>query len=280
MLFNSAYAQTASWTKFDRDNIYSDVYAYLGTNYNQLTNDQRETISLCFLDEVTSKYTKESYQAKIEIELKRIRNSVIDQCAKNHGVNLTVAPEPKADTPKQAKVWTKKGKDEMFNSWYAYLGKRWKQLTAEQKQTISLCAINELVSKYSYEEYANLMEAEKNKVLDAIQNSCISTNNIDTGVQVVVDNTKPTMANLKGHWKDYEDFSEFWLNDGNSFTMLSGGSRKNGTWSLSGNTLTLSFDRALLGSKERNYKILMYTPDKFVYQSLRSMKATTVERVK
>ncbi|NCX94934.1 MAG: hypothetical protein EBX41_00745 [Chitinophagia bacterium] len=280
MLFNSAYAQTASWTKFDRDNIYSDVYAYLGTNYKQLTNDQRETISLCFLDEVTSKYTKESYQAKIEIELKRIRNSVIDQCAKNHGVNLTVAPEPKADTPKQAKVWTKKGKDEMFNSWYAYLGKRWKQLTAEQKQTISLCAINELVSKYSYEEYANLMEAEKNKVLDAIQNSCISTNNIDTGVQVVVDNSKPTMANLKGHWKDYEDFSEFWLNDGNSFTMLSGGSRKNGTWSLSGNTLTLSFDRALLGSKERNYKILMYTPDKFVYQSLRSMKATTVERVK
>ena len=106
MVFSiSSWAQSASWTKSDRDNVFNDCMSFLGSNYKNLNNDHKETISLCFLDQITSKYTKESYQSRIEVELKRLRSAVINECSKTHGIQMDVPVEiPKVEETKQIKV--------------------------------------------------------------------------------------------------------------------------------------------------------------------------------
>ncbi len=88
-----AYCQTPSpnseWTKDDRNNIYEDAINMTAKN-RTLTQEQRESIALCYLDDITKKYPKKDYYAKIDIEVKRITESTIAQCAKNIGVDLTV----------------------------------------------------------------------------------------------------------------------------------------------------------------------------------------------
>lgn len=83
----SLYSQSAIWTKDDRNNIYDDCMSYI-TKYNFTTKEQKESISLCYISEVTKKYSKLEFQAMIDIEIKRIKESVIDQCAKNIGIDL------------------------------------------------------------------------------------------------------------------------------------------------------------------------------------------------
>ena len=59
----SGYGQT-EWTKADRTTIYDECYSETIKSKN-LTNQQRESLSLCMLDEITSKYTRKEYLAKI-----------------------------------------------------------------------------------------------------------------------------------------------------------------------------------------------------------------------
>ena len=90
------FSQTADWTKDDRNNVYEESMSAL-TTYSNITKEQKESISLCYLDAITEKYTKKDYQAKIEVEIKRIREATINQCAKNIGVELT-SNEVKTET--------------------------------------------------------------------------------------------------------------------------------------------------------------------------------------
>ncbi len=102
-------SQTSNWSKDDRNNLYEDCISYT-TKYKTINNDQKESLCLCYLDETTKKYTKSDFEAKIEIEVKRIKEALLTQCAKNIGVDLAVQPkepvkeevkEPiKAETPK------------------------------------------------------------------------------------------------------------------------------------------------------------------------------------
>lgn len=85
-----------AWSKSDRSNLFEDCMSYI-TKYKNLTNDQKESISLCYLDEITKKYARTDFQAKIEIELKRIKEAIITQCAKNLGIELST--EVKIDAP-------------------------------------------------------------------------------------------------------------------------------------------------------------------------------------
>lgn len=75
------------WSKSDRSNLFEDCMSYI-TKYKNLSNDQKESISLCYLDEVTKKYSRADFQEKIEIELRRIKDAIIMQCAKNLGLEL------------------------------------------------------------------------------------------------------------------------------------------------------------------------------------------------
>ena len=67
-------AQSTDWTKDDRNNIYNDCMGYIG-KYQNLTTEQKESMSICYLDEITKKYTKKDYQNKIDIEIKKIRET-------------------------------------------------------------------------------------------------------------------------------------------------------------------------------------------------------------
>ena len=86
------FSQSDVWTKADRTNLYDDCMSYV-TKSKNTTNDQKESISLCYIGEVTKKYTKADFNAMIDIEIKRIKEAVINQCAKNLGIDLNVEPK-------------------------------------------------------------------------------------------------------------------------------------------------------------------------------------------
>ena len=109
------------WTKDDRNNLYDE---YLGslTKHKNLTSEQKETIGLCCLDATTTKYTKKDFTSKIEIEVKRIHESIIGQCAKNMGVTLDVQTiETEQKTVVSSPEWTREDKEQFsINSKYEF----------------------------------------------------------------------------------------------------------------------------------------------------------------
>ncbi len=191
------FGQTNSWNKSDRNLIYEDCLAFLTTEYRTLSLDQRETISLCYLNEITTKYNKDEYQSKIDAELRRIKSSIVNQCAKNIGADL-------------------------------------------------------------------------NKSIPVTEDKKLE--------QVKIAENKVTRQNLQGHWKD--DESEFWLFETGDFKMIKrDGSSSKGTWKIDGDILTLYHDK-IFGTSQKDFKILMFTQDKFVYQSTKNRKLTfTVEKI-
>ncbi|MFP5470486.1 MAG: hypothetical protein ACLGGV_02735 [Bacteroidia bacterium] len=100
-LFFQGFAQSTDWTKDDRNNIYNECMSYI-VKYQNLSTEQKESISLCYLDEITKKYTKVEYQNKIEIEIKKIRETTLTLCSKNLGIELSEVKkeDPKKQEPK------------------------------------------------------------------------------------------------------------------------------------------------------------------------------------
>jgi len=105
-------AQTGEWKKEDRNALYAECMSLL-ESHGSLTNEQKESISLCYLEEITKKYTKKDLDAKIDIEIKRIQDAVIVTCAKNIGVNLNEAP--KSSGSKELTL----SKEAIIGQWYA-----------------------------------------------------------------------------------------------------------------------------------------------------------------
>lgn len=90
LLCFSLKSQSPIWTKDDRNNLYDDCVNYT-TKYRNVSNEQKESLCLCYLEEITKKYAKGDFEAKIDIEVKRIKEAVLTQCAKNIGVELASA---------------------------------------------------------------------------------------------------------------------------------------------------------------------------------------------
>jgi hypothetical protein len=86
-----------------------------------------------------------------------------------------------------------------------------------------------------------------------------------------------TTGNLVGHWRD--ENSEFWLFETGDYRMsyVNGKSVK-GTWKAVDGQLLLYKDR-LFGASEKVFTILLFTKQKFVYQSL-NKKSDTFTAVK
>ena len=120
----SLFAQSDVWTKADRTNLYDDCMSYV-TKYKNTTNDQRESISLCYIGEVTKKYTKADFNAMIDIEIKRIKEAVINQCAKNLGIDLNVEPKKEEVVVEKKEVEIPKKTSKTGPNKEALLGK-WK----------------------------------------------------------------------------------------------------------------------------------------------------------
>lgn len=191
------YSQNTDWTKDDRTNIYNECLSYI-TKYSSLTNEQKKTISKCYLEQITKKYDKKNYQNLIEVEIQDIRESTLSLCAKSAGAELS---DQKKEEPK-----------------------------SEPKKI-------------------EITEPKANKIT------------------------------LTGHWKD--DESEFWLFETGDYKMVyNNGKSSKGTWKIDNDLLSL-FKEKFLGSSEKNFKILIFTENKFVYQSVKSKSDTfTAHRIK
>jgi hypothetical protein len=105
-------SQTSNWTKDDRNNLYSDCMSY-STKYKNLSGEQKESICLCYLEETTKKYIKTDFESKIDIEIKRIKDAMLTQCAKNLGLELnTQAKEESKEIIKiEKEIITEKKED-------------------------------------------------------------------------------------------------------------------------------------------------------------------------
>ena len=117
--FGNSFGQTG-WTKPDKELVYNDCLAYLSSNYKQLNDQQKENLSICYVQEFTKKNSKEDYQSMIEPVLKRLRSATITECSKNQGIELnaplevTVPVKAKDDVPTKENLvghWKEKNED-------------------------------------------------------------------------------------------------------------------------------------------------------------------------
>jgi hypothetical protein len=94
LIYAISFSQNTDWSKTDRNNVFEECMSAI-SKYKNISKEQQESLSLCFLEEITKQYSKKEYQAKIEVEINRIQQATISLCAKNIGVNIenTIKPE-------------------------------------------------------------------------------------------------------------------------------------------------------------------------------------------
>lgn len=96
MISAQAQQQVAPWSKTQREGLYNEGLSMLST-YKGISQEQKESLALCYLEEITKKHDATEYSQKIEVELKRIRSTAMEQCSKNIGVALKVEEEKKPE---------------------------------------------------------------------------------------------------------------------------------------------------------------------------------------
>jgi len=212
---SNSYAQNI-WTKSDRNNLYEDVLADLG-KYKVLTNEQRESIGLCCLESITSKYSKETYLSKIEIEVKRIKSSTIDQCSKNIGVELKVLdenPEPQETIIPNSNEWTKEDKSNLVKHSMTQMENL--KISEADKETIALCYVDQTCSNKTKDEYNNMIKLELDRYSKSTIEKCANKNNIDLNgePQVEQKNTSFNKSYLIGTWNTDQGFNITFNEDG------------------------------------------------------------------
>ncbi len=186
--------------------------------------------------------------------------------------------------------WTKNDRSLLYEECLSIMNSEYKNLTLDQKETISLCYLGEITTKFSKNDYQSKIDAELKRIRSAVIIQCAKNIGVDLSKPNIqleekkpetpkVDYSKPTKENLIGQWKDEE--SEFWLFETGDFKMVKiDGSSSKGTWKIDGDVLTLYHDK-LLGTSQKDFKILMFSQSKFVYQSTKNRRDTfTVSRIK
>jgi len=254
-----SFAQEAPWTKDARNMVYNELLNEL-TVYKSLIQEQKESIALCGLEEITKKYQMSSYQAKIEVELKRIKSSTISQCSKNIGVELGIG---NVETEKPKVEWTKENKSAIYNEMSNFLGKY--ENTSQEKDKISLCFVEEITKSYSKSELDNLIDAELKKVKNDIFKKCVES----TGVKLkkITDN-KLNKKSISGCWQSY-DFTLCFFDDGDIEKRLDKGmfKKSRGKWFLESDKVIL----VMKNSKEE-YKVVYFSGESLKLEEVNTKK--------
>jgi hypothetical protein len=132
----------------------------------------------------------------------------------------------------QVTDWTKSDKTTIFEDFFSQVAK-YSHLNKDQKETIALCALDELIKKYSKFEYQNKIDIEIRRINEATLTHCSKILNISltpptpvvTDTPKVIATANPrkinegnfTSAHLIGTWKDNN--SKLYFKEGNSFLM-------------------------------------------------------------
>ncbi len=195
------------WTKDDRNNLY-DNYLSILTQYKSITQEQKESISLCCLDATTAKYTKKDFSTKIEIEVKRIHESIIGQCAKNIGVELeeVIINNTEKSPTNVTSEWTKEDKIKLAKEVETYVSKY--DVSEEQKEVLSLCYIQETIETISKQAYNEMITIELKQHRDKVITQCARQNKIElSNIAKPKLNSVVTKEFLISSWKTDKDFS-------------------------------------------------------------------------
>jgi hypothetical protein len=183
----------------------------------------------------------------------------------------------------QSNIWTKDDRNNIYNDCLSYIGK-YPNLTPEQKESISICYLNELTKQYTKLDYQNKIDVEIRKIRETTLTLCAKNLGLDLSEQKKGEpkieqpkeegnkETDATKEKLIGHWK--AENSEFWLFETGDYKMqYSDGKSAKGTWKIDSNQLFLYKDK-FIGTSEKTFKILIFTKDKFVYQSMKKKDET------
>lgn len=253
-------AQEVQWTKDARNIVYNELLNEL-TNYKILIPEQKESIALCGLEEITKKYPMAMYQAKIDVELKRIKSSTISQCSKNIGVDLEKANN---NQPIKNKVeWTKESKSVYYIEVFNFLNKY--DLTTSEREKVSLCFVDELSKSYSKVELDNLIDAELKKIKNDYFKKCLEANNVILKKQI---ENKLDKKSLMGCWQSY-DFSLCFFEDGTIEKKLDKGfiKKSKGKWFL-------ELEKIILINKDtkEEYRVVYFSGDSMKLEEVNSKK--------
>jgi hypothetical protein len=238
ILSSYSYSQV-EWTKDDRSNLFSEFTSKLGT-YKTLSSEQKESIALCGLDAVTAKYTKKDFNSKIDIEIERIYESTISQCAKNIGVVLGEKPkEVESSLVKtETKEWDRESKEKLAKD-FARKIDEYSFLSESDKELISLCCINQTVNNMTKAAYDAMIEIEIKQFLGSTFTKCAKSNNISLEKPVVKPQAEVftiSKKNIIGTWKTDQNFSITFNDNGTYLKTYKDGTISVRYLSIEGNT--------------------------------------------
>jgi hypothetical protein len=211
LLLISSYSYSqVEWTKDDRSNLFSEFTSKLGA-YKTLSSEQKESIALCGLDAVTAKYTKKDFNSKIDIEIERIYESSISQCAKNIGVVLEEKPKEVEPEPvkTESKEWDRESKEKLAKD-FALKIDEYSFLSESDKELISLCCINQTVNNMTKAAYDAMIEIEMKQLLSSTITKCAKSNNISLEkpeVKTQVEVYTVSKKNIVGKWNTDQNFT-------------------------------------------------------------------------
>lgn len=213
LLIISSYSfSQAEWAKDDRSNLFSEFTSKLGA-YKTLSSEQKETIALCGLEALTAKYTKKDFNSKIDIEIERIYESIISQCAKNIGVDISEKPKEKEKEPTTVKVETKEWDRESKEKLAKDFGRKideYSFLSESDHELLSLCCINQTVNNMTKAAYDAMIEIEMKQFLSSTFTKCAKSNNISLDKPVVKPQAEVNTVskkNIVGKWNTDKNFT-------------------------------------------------------------------------
>lgn len=196
------------WTKTDRNNLYESFLSELNA-YKLVSDEQKESISLCCLETICSKYQKAVFSSKIDVELTRIKESTISQCAKNIGVVLSEKSNDDDLKKSDSKEWDRLSKEKLVKDFNRKM-EEYPFLSDADKEKLSLCCINQTVNNIAKVAYDGMIEIEMKQFLSSTISKCAKSSNIslekspEKNVEVA---TTASKKNIIGTWKTDQNFT-------------------------------------------------------------------------
>lgn len=104
----------SDWTKEEKVKLSKEFIAFLG-DYPNITDTQKEELSLCYVQKTVTDNSPSSFAELIELEIKQQRMNTLKKCAEGSGIDLS------KEIVKQTKVEVNKtyGKKDVIGSWSA-----------------------------------------------------------------------------------------------------------------------------------------------------------------
>lgn len=247
------FSQETSWSKDGRSIVYTE-FSDAVSPYKNLSQEQKETLSLCCLDEITKQFDQKEYQSKLDIELRRIKSAIITQCGKKLGFDLSIAQQSN-----DVSDWNKESRSNLYNEALAVFNTY--ELSAHQREVLSLCFMNEISNNYSKSQLESMIEAEIKKVKNNAYNKCLDDNNIQLKS---ITSKKVDTKSISGVWQSY-NFDIYFYDTGEYEKFMDKGLHRKtkGKWFLEGTKIILVHDKTI----KEEYEITNFSGDSMKFEN-------------